>query len=705
MYNSTKDSIPLMDQKNEPQTALDIPPSSNENFKINPFHHDDSNKLYWKKVNKLYRGGKLWDDALTTVQAEDLMKECQEKGKDPMYHLLKEIHDDYMNLTDIEGRQRSGFINQLTKLGSKILYLDKEEAAKNKETGKYREVMEDTSDEQTLLHMLADRDLIDLCEIYVNDYYPQHLYSENVVKAHEEQSSDDKRYNGPKIPFEMAYTKCFDKTAAFLASKMKPYRVREVFQKNEEGKLRCSLAVVINKGMEETAIQVLDCCINPDWPFIPVEKGKVDETWSKLKEDPTAYHFYYNILDSDQAGNSPKEKGFDHFESSPLQLLVTNEKTKKSAISHPTVVVLVKRKWEEFGKIQIFKYLGLYLFFLLMLALGLFWSESWHPTVDKVIKIIVVIFNVLYTIEEIDQMSKEKRDYLDWFNLVDIFGILTIYTLIPLYIFGEYKAYYGVASAAFILNFIRVLKFFSTFEVGNYAKVFFYLLKEDVWTFLQFFAVLMVAFTGAVFLALKSEKSDGGKIVDGQNDTLTFWSTMLRETRALAEGKEFADDYDGVYTPYLIIFLLMNMAAIIVVLSNILIGQISARYEKAADNARVESAIAKAKYICKIEKSRFVWRNFRIDSYIEGDHITDEGEIQDILTDWYELKTERQSSREAIKKLQEGLKKRNEVSIESRMEEMKAEMESRFDKLKEESDSTKQLLQQILQRIGDEQDE
>ena len=52
----------------------------------------------------------------------------------------------------------------------------------------------------------------------------------------------------------------------------------------------------------------------------------------------------------------------------------------------------------------------------------------------------------------------------------------------------------------------------------------------------------------------------------------------------------------------------MNMAAIIVVLSNILIGQISARYEKAAENARVESAIAKAKYICKIEKSRFVWK-------------------------------------------------------------------------------------------------
>ena len=50
------------------------------------------------------------------------------------------------------------------------------------------------------------------------------------------------------------------------------------------------------------------------------------------------------------------------------------------------------------------------------------------------------------------------------------------------------------------------------------------------------------------------------------------------------------------------------MAAIIVVLSNILIGQISFRYEKAVEDATVQSDIAKAKIICKIEKSRFVWR-------------------------------------------------------------------------------------------------
>uniref|UniRef100_A0A7M6DPQ2 Ion transport domain-containing protein n=1 Tax=Clytia hemisphaerica TaxID=252671 RepID=A0A7M6DPQ2_9CNID len=294
-------------------------------------------------------------------------------------------------------------------------------------------------------------------------------------------------------------------------------------------------------------------------------------------------------------------------------------------------------------------FLGIYIFFLLMLALGLFFSEDWGSRIDSVIKLIVVIFNIVYTFEEIDQLTKEGRDYFAWTNLFDVLGIVAIYALIPLYAFGEYKIYYGVASAAFILNFFRVLKFFATFEVGNYARVFMFLLKEDVWVFLQFFAVLMVAFTGAVFLALKSEMSDGGKIIDGKNETLTIWSTMLREARALAEGKEFADDYDGVYSFPLVIFLLINMAAIIVVLSNILIGQISARYEDAAKDAKIQSDIAKAKVICKIEKSRFVWRNLRIKHYMPGDHVTDEALVKERLSEWYELKKDSDSNRNAIK--------------------------------------------------------
>ena len=47
------------------------------------------------------------------------------------------------------------------------------------------------------------------------------------------------------------------------------------------------------------------------------------------------------------------------------------------------------------------------------------------------------------------------------------------------------------------------------------------------------------------------------------------------------------------------------MGAIIVVLTNILIGQLSNRYSAAQEDAKVQFSIDKAKYITKVEKNRF----------------------------------------------------------------------------------------------------
>ena len=48
------------------------------------------------------------------------------------------------------------------------------------------------------------------------------------------------------------------------------------------------------------------------------------------------------------------------------------------------------------------------------------------------------------------------------------------------------------------------------------------------------------------------------------------------------------------------------MGAIIVVLSNLLIGQLSNRYNEAQEKAEIQYSIDKAKFITKVEKSRFV---------------------------------------------------------------------------------------------------
>lgn len=53
-------------------------------------------------------------------------------------------------------------------------------------------------------------------------------------------------------------------------------------------------------------IAVLDCLVNPDWPYIPVEKEEeAEKEWSCVPDIPIRYHFFYRILDGDQEGRAP----------------------------------------------------------------------------------------------------------------------------------------------------------------------------------------------------------------------------------------------------------------------------------------------------------------------------------------------------------------------------------------------------------------
>ena len=64
---------------------------------------------------------------------------------------------------------------------------------------------------------------------------------------------------------------------------------------------------------------VLDCFINPDWPYLPekkdnydpetTEKEDIERAWSNVPDDPLNYHFLYNVLDADELGHSPKLNG------------------------------------------------------------------------------------------------------------------------------------------------------------------------------------------------------------------------------------------------------------------------------------------------------------------------------------------------------------------------------------------------------------
>lgn len=74
-------------------------------------------------------------------------------------------------------------------------------------------------------------------------------------------------------------------------------------------------------------MQILDSCINPQWPFVPIRDGEDEEkAWSRIEDKPLQYHFHYRLLDGDQASEPARTEGapndeFDHLQPSCLQLL------------------------------------------------------------------------------------------------------------------------------------------------------------------------------------------------------------------------------------------------------------------------------------------------------------------------------------------------------------------------------------------------
>ena len=90
------------------------------------------------------------------------------------------------------------------------MHLDHEDALKEDEDPKYSDLLPEKDDALLLLHLIAERDLVDLAEIYV-EIYPGHVH----VESDEDIS---------KLPIEHAIENFKDRTAAFLASKMARFR-------------------------------------------------------------------------------------------------------------------------------------------------------------------------------------------------------------------------------------------------------------------------------------------------------------------------------------------------------------------------------------------------------------------------------------------------------------------------------------------------
>ena len=139
--------------------------------------------------------------------------------------------------------------------------------------------------------------------------------------------------------------------------------MRQLFEYDEAlGKAKFSFGPLVGDiNMKKTTLAILDCLINPDFPYVPVQPGEEEEmAWSKIPDLPMRYHVYYRLLDGDVNGRPARTQNvktgqyevnpqFDHKTLSGLSFIV-NSPFKSDMVLHPVVRLLIQRKWKSYGR-------------------------------------------------------------------------------------------------------------------------------------------------------------------------------------------------------------------------------------------------------------------------------------------------------------------------------------------------------------------
>jgi len=151
---------------------------------------------------------------------------------------------------------------------------------------------------------------------------------------------------------------------------------------------------------------------------------------------------------------------------------------------------------------------------------------------------------------------------------------------------------------------------------------------RDISRFTGVFLVVFLAFCGAFFLSLRAASTV--QIFGG------FKIVMLSGVRALVEQQPVADDYTKYkWLPVLVI--LLYMMAVVVILLNILIAQMSSTYSEAKKTARLQYDVDRMLIITRLEHSRFQKFNLRLKYYLQDDIVDEMTLANDFLEysdDW-----------------------------------------------------------------------
>eukprot|EP00118_Oscarella_pearsei_P004801 m.21026 g.21026 ORF g.21026 m.21026 type:complete len:720 (+) comp28127_c0_seq6:46-2205(+) len=413
-----------------------------------------------------------------------------------------------------------------------------------------------------------------------------------------------------------------DDVCTLLVKAMPKAAVRELFMGLEEEESRHSFHKLIDdpEKMPDTILAVLDCMIEP------------------IEARPDWFRLYYQILDGDSAGRSPKNPHFDSESRSCLQIIARSNN--KEAVYHDVVRLLLKRKWKEFAG-TIYK-MRTVMFFINVVALTFAFVSAGSVDDPNVyasaldyargVAEVVVTINVLFSLmSEINQMRKHKKNYIyDTYNYLDLASIFLLITVLPLRIAGRTEQW-TIASLAYFTTVLISFKYAAAYRaIGQYTQIVSRIVRFDMVRFSILFLVFLFAFSGSLFLALRGEEvmmtSNGTTSnLNLFRETSTYGQILLTGLRILIQQESIVHFYgDPPEFGWLgVLLMLVFMFIIIVLLLNLLIAQLSDTFQNVQSDAQRELEINRAGNVARIEKNSLIFRNLRQKYYQEVEDIED----------------------------------------------------------------------------------
>ncbi|XP_065057965.1 uncharacterized protein LOC135685817 isoform X2 [Rhopilema esculentum] len=659
------------------------------------FVNPGKSNAFWKDVQAMQeeseKSGKVMEfkEAIDLVRAKNICIYFERKSQDPVVKMMTDWYAEYELWEEDLDRIR-GFEKQISKLAVIIIDEDysKTRAANKQLVDARQRAFFKYSTEEFAVSINSRNVNITLLELCATDFYKPNDNKKKQSKNHGPAfpsfrrdffviakcivDNDRKVLNESKA-LELALESRYDKLASLMIRMSKKVIVRSIFEHQGPVRAKIKFADIIkDPSMKRTVVEVLNSTVNRHWPLNPGAEDDDSEVENLhvISDDPVRYHFHFQILDGDQQGRPPKRKvkkadaspsnavmekdmykenvDFDHASMSCLQILCNSHH--KKAVNHPTVKMLSRIKWDLYAKYYIWFHFGCFFAYLVILATSLMLAAtSKHPTqyhngTDKFrafCECLTIICTLVYFVVEVDQLKKEgfKLYICSFFNWVDFLGILGVLLIIPLR-YARVDGQWIIASLAYILNFLRIYKYFPAWElVGVYSKTLAILFKKHLTIFLAVYLMVFLTFAGATILSLRSVVTYDDSAGFKNTDVSGLGDVFFRGVKSLVQAEAFASTYTT-YGAFSTIVILCSMFIMMVVMINILIAQLGNSYGAVQKEARNEFYVAKALFIAKLDNSFFRFWNTRIKYYKPGAHEHRKKEIRELVAKWKELEEE-----------------------------------------------------------------